>query len=143
MDERLLHSRSCSLPWPHPGDCKPPSETVHYERSKWMPVDIAGEVRCNNCKQLAATHKGEDCDPIYLLSNLSYPEYEQVNHPPHYNSHPSGIECIVVVQHMPFNIGNAIKYLWRAGLKENAPTEQDYDKAIWYINQEKKRLKNG
>lgn len=64
-----------------------------------------------------------------------------VNHPPHYTSHPSGIECITIVEHMPFNIGNAIKYLWRAGLKDNAPTVQDYEKAIWYVQREIGRIK--
>lgn len=65
-------------------------------------------------------------------------EKEQVNHPDHYNSHPSGIECIDVVEHMPFNIGNAIKYLWRADHKGSKM--QDLDKAIWYLNREKERL---
>lgn len=32
-----------------------------------------------------------------------------VNHPPHYTNHPSGVECITVVEHMGFNLGNAIK----------------------------------
>ena len=65
---------------------------------------------------------------------------DNVNHPTHYNSHPSGIECIQVTEHMGFNIGNAIKYLWRADLKGNAL--QDLDKAKWYINREiEKRLK--
>ena len=43
-----------------------------------------------------------------------------INHPPHYTSHPSGVECIDVVEHMGFNVGNAIKYLWRADLKGHA-----------------------
>lgn len=34
-----------------------------------------------------------------------------VNHPPHYNQNPSGIECIDVIEHLPFNVGSAIKYL--------------------------------
>ena len=42
---------------------------------------------------------------------------DTVNHPKHYTSHPSGIECIQVTQHYDFCIGNAIKYLWRAGKK--------------------------
>jgi hypothetical protein len=62
----------------------------------------------------------------------------QVDHPKHYNSHPSGIECIDVVEHMNFNIGNAIKYLWRSGLKDH--TIQDLQKAAWYINREIDRL---
>jgi len=66
---------------------------------------------------------------------------DTVNHPKHYNSHPSGIECITVVRHMNFNRGNAIKYLWRAGDKENEL--EDLKKAAWYIADEIKRLKNG
>lgn len=43
-----------------------------------------------------------------------------VNHPPHYTSDPSGVECIAITRHRNFNVGNAIKYLWRAGLKADA-----------------------
>ena len=42
---------------------------------------------------------------------------DKVNHPKHYTNHPSGIECIEITQHHDFCIGNAIKYLWRAGIK--------------------------
>lgn len=63
---------------------------------------------------------------------------EKVNHPPHYNKHPSGIECIDVVEHMNFNRGNAIKYIWRAGNKGSAI--EDLEKAKWYIEREIKRL---
>lgn len=65
---------------------------------------------------------------------------ETVNHPPHYNSHPSGIECITVVEHMTFNVGNAIKYLWRADHK--ADTVEDLRKAAWYIDREINRRLN-
>ncbi len=65
---------------------------------------------------------------------------DPVNHPDHYNSHPSGIECIEIVQHMNFCTGNAVKYLWRADWKENAL--QDLEKAKWYIDQEIKRRTN-
>jgi len=60
--------------------------------------------------------------------------------PQHYRSHPSGVECIQITRHMGFNLGNAVKYLWRAGLKENAPTIEDLRKAIWYINDEIQKL---
>ncbi|HEY3694090.1 DUF3310 domain-containing protein [Phenylobacterium sp.] len=59
---------------------------------------------------------------------------ERVNHPRHYNAHPSGVECITIVEHMSFNVGNAIKYLWRADEK-GAPIE-DLEKAAWYIARE-------
>jgi hypothetical protein len=63
---------------------------------------------------------------------------DPVDHPAHYTSHPSGIECITVVEHMPFNIGNAVKYLWRAGLK--GATIVDLEKAAWYVRREIQRL---
>lgn len=62
---------------------------------------------------------------------------DPVDHPSHYNTHPAGVECIDVVEHMTFNLGNAVKYLWRAGLKGN--TVEDLRKAIWYINREIER----
>lgn len=68
---------------------------------------------------------------------------EQVNHPEHYNLHPSGVECVDIVEHFNFNIGNSIKYLWRAGLKTE-DSIQDLKKASWYIEREIERLsKNG
>lgn len=65
--------------------------------------------------------------------------YEQVNHPSHYG-HPSGVECIEVVEHFNFNLGNAIKYIWRAGSKPGVDTTTDLRKAIWYIEREIKRI---
>lgn len=72
---------------------------------------------------------------------------ERVNHPKHYNSHPSGIECIEIARHYCFSIGNAFKYLWRAGLKKDNCVKdidkeiEDLEKAIWYINDRIKQLK--
>lgn len=60
-----------------------------------------------------------------------------VNHPPHYGSHPSGVECITVTEHFNFNMGNAIKYIWRADEKGNPL--QDLEKAKWYIEREIKK----
>ena len=57
-----------------------------------------------------------------------------VNHPPHYTEHPSGIECIQITEHMGFNLGNALKYIWRCDLKKD--TTEDLNKAIWYIKRE-------
>lgn len=59
-----------------------------------------------------------------------------VNHPPHYTQHPSGVECIDIVEHYPFNIGNTIKYIWRAGLKEGVDELEDLKKARFYLNRE-------
>ena len=64
--------------------------------------------------------------------------HDKVNHPSHYINHPSGVECITVTEHFNFCIGNAIKYLWRSGLKQNKI--EDLKKAIWYIEREINRL---
>ena len=65
---------------------------------------------------------------------------DPVNNPAHYTSDPSGIECIEITRHRNFNIGNAFKYLWRAGLKDGNTEIQDLQKAIFYINDEINRL---
>lgn len=66
---------------------------------------------------------------------------DPVNHPKHYTSHPSGIECIQVVEHMGFNLGSAIKYIWRVDEKDN--DIQDLEKAAWYVQREiERRTKN-
>jgi hypothetical protein len=63
---------------------------------------------------------------------------DPVNHPSHYTNHPSGVECIQVTEHKNFCVGNAIKYLWRAG--EKGDYVEDLQKAIWYINREIARV---
>ena len=68
-----------------------------------------------------------------------------VEHPMHYNAHPSGVECIDIVEHMTFCVGNAIKYCWRAGLKGSAgeiakKRIEDLRKAEFYIRREITRL---
>ena len=71
---------------------------------------------------------------------------EHVNHPKHYNSHPNGIECIAIIRHYTCDIANALKYLWRAGLKpemgmEDAEKEiEDLKKALWYIEDYRKYI---
>lgn len=75
-------------------------------------------------------------------------EHDSVNHPSHYTRHPSGVECIEITRHYCFSIGNAIKYLWRAGLKRDAALEdkqkeiEDLKKAVWYINDRIKQLED-
>lgn len=63
---------------------------------------------------------------------------DSVNSPSHYRSHPSGVECIQIAEHMNFNRGNALKYLWRAGEKQNEI--EDLKKARWYLDREIARL---
>jgi hypothetical protein len=56
---------------------------------------------------------------------------DPVNHPRHYNAHPSGRECIEFTQHMDFLLGNAFKYVWRHHHKNG---EEDLRKALWYLD---------
>lgn len=82
------------------------------------------------------------------MKPIDPPWDDPVNHPAHYTSDPSGVECIQITRHRNFNVGNAIKYLWRAGLKQSgikAPGDmekqlEDLEKAVWYIQDEIKRL---
>lgn len=59
---------------------------------------------------------------------------QMVDHPPHYTSHPSGVECITITRHMGSNLGNALKYIWRCDLKHDAI--EDLEKAIFYLRDE-------
>ena len=83
-----------------------------------------------------AAYRGKAADVFWLwvLEMI-----DTVNHPAHYNEHPSGVECITIVEGFNFNLGNAIKYIWRAGLKSDNAAE-DLQKALWYIRREIERL---
>lgn len=71
-----------------------------------------------------------------------------IDHPVHYNSHPSGVECIDIAEHHNFNVGNALKYIWRAGIKKEQGLSdlekelEDIDKAIWYLTRHRNNLDN-
>ena len=73
--------------------------------------------------------------PHPSAGNLPLP-HDPVNHPSHYTSHPSGVECITITRHMNFNLGNVVKYIWRDGLKDEVPDIQDLEKAKWYLENE-------
>lgn len=71
---------------------------------------------------------------VVTPDGVTYVEHDAVNHPKHYTQHPSGVECIQITEHMGFNLGNAVKYIWRADEK-GAPVE-DLEKARWYLDRE-------
>lgn len=54
-----------------------------------------------------------------------------VDHPKHYNTHPSGIECVEIIRSMLFNTGCVYKYLFRFNDKDGA---KDIQKAKWYMD---------
>lgn len=59
--------------------------------------------------------------------------------PRHYRVHPSGVECIDIIEWFTPNVSNAVKYLWRAGLK-SPDAITDLQKAAWYVQRETERL---
>lgn len=125
--------------WPYPRDIKPRDAALLASSSNppcWFchhPAHLMGECLDKQCpcgedvpqeslpNAPAASTTGNEVDP------------EGVNHPKHYNLHPSGVECWDIVRHHNFNIGSAIKYLWRQGLKDGEPSVKDLRKAVAYI----------
>ncbi len=65
---------------------------------------------------------------------------EQVQHPRHYNQNKSGIECIEIIEHLPCNLANAVKYIWRCGLKQSSDPLRDLRSAEWYVRRELGRI---
>lgn len=86
---------------------------------------------------------------VQIIGYISMKEkVDNINHPSHYCSHPSGVECITIARHYCYSIGAAIKYLWRAGLKKEQGMDdrqkeiEDLKKAVWYINDRIKELES-
>lgn len=90
---------------------------------------------CDQCEARRGT--GNYADQV--RDGYKPPIDDAINHPTHYTSHPSGVECITITEHMGFCVGNAVKYLWRADLKGDAI--EDLQKAAWYIQREIQRRK--
>lgn len=83
-------------------------------------------------------------EQMALINQPPKPFVDMVNHPPHYTSPAhckncgAPIECIQITRHLPFNLGNALKYIWRAGFggKKNVDPVEDLRKSVWYLNDE-------
>lgn len=67
---------------------------------------------------------------------------EQVDHPDHYGGAENPYEAIKVIEawSLGFSLGNAVKYISRAGKKDSAKIVEDLRKAAWYLNREIERL---
>lgn len=66
---------------------------------------------------------------------------EKVDHPSHYNAGRIEVIDFIEDQGLNFNLGNAVKYISRAGKKDPAKFREDLEKAIWYLKRELKRVK--
>jgi hypothetical protein len=69
-----------------------------------------------------------------LKTNLE--DSNAVNHPLHYGGEDNPYEAIKVIESwgLNFNLGNVIKYISRAGKKDDI--QQDLEKALWYLQRE-------
>lgn len=85
--------------------------------------------------------QGDPADPAPSPAGSAVDHPDMINHPEHYNDHPSGIECIEVAAYMDFCLGNAMKYIWRAGLKGDML--EDLKKAQWYLDYRIQMLESG
>lgn len=99
--------------------------------------------RYNNCHEVdgyesatAARAAWNDLNTAPIAQGEPGAAVDMVNHPPHYNGHPSGVECIEVTERLPFNLGNAFKYVFRHRAKNG---RQDLEKARWYLARELER----
>jgi hypothetical protein len=65
---------------------------------------------------------------------------DAVHHPRHYNSHPSGIECVEYAELLPGNLSHACVYVWRHA--DKGQPAQDLEKALWFIDREAARAES-
>lgn len=144
IDSANMQCNSCGVTASHP---------IMYMPDGWVIDRFTDPIRhyCSLCVPTAGTNLCTKCGNILFSTDCwCYPpnwevtaaratKHDSVNHPSHYTSHPSGIECIQITEHFSFCVGNAIKYLWRADLKNGI---EDLEKAKWYIEREIKRRKS-
>ena len=116
--------------------------SVDNNTAPFQPFDFAGEGKLvpkytpkYDTYTTDRTNLFPNPSPNPLLGVVAPPtEEDPVNHPSHYTSHPSGIECIEITWHMGFNLGNVFKYVWRCDLKRDAI--EDLEKAAFYLADE-------
>lgn len=101
-------------------------------------MSVAGTIGFTPTSPIAPADDEAELELVEGAATTDDDAPDLVDHPPHYTAHPSGVECIQIAEHFGFCIGNAIKYLWRAGLKGD--TVEDLRKARWYVDREIERL---
>lgn len=152
----------CILDKGHPGKCNASQSLTGVSWQRTCPSQFKVTPRgsyklCSLAEGHTDLHKSLDGTLWTAAQAMPDADVDNINHPKHYNSHPSGIECIVIAEHHNFNIGNVLKYLWRAGLKSvpvsahaaagTTPIDKvaevtDLKKARWYLDREIQRLEN-
>lgn len=127
------------------GECTHPNRKCERRKDGKCPDAQMAIQFCRNCSDEDLQKADEFAKALPHAFKQIAEEKERVNHPKHYQ-HPSGVECITIARHHDFNIGNALKYLFRAGLKQEqgiSPLDkqiEDLQKAAFYIQDEIKFL---
>jgi hypothetical protein len=97
------------------------------------PVPFAGWVQYSD-DTVMMKYNAEEVKEAVINIAEQLTKHDPVNHPKHYTSHPSGVECIQITRHMGYNLGNVFKYVWRADLK--GKDIEDLEKAVFYLKDE-------
>jgi hypothetical protein len=102
-------------------------------------VVVSFEVRhdadVRRCGIAETNWRNWEFEPVPSLPPTDGKTFDVVDHPKHYNVHPSGVECIEIMERLGSNLGSAFKYIWRADEKHDAPIT-DLKKALWYLRRE-------
>lgn len=69
--------------------------------------------------------------------------HDAINHPSHYTDGTIEVIDYIEDKELGYHLGNAIKYISRAGKKDPSKTVEDLKKAVWYINRKIKKLESG
>ena len=81
----------------------------------------------------------EDTEPIQADEQGRAQECDPVNHPSHYTDGKIEVIDYIEDKHLSYHLGNAVKYISRAGKKDPSKKVEDLKKAAWYINREIER----
>lgn len=114
------------------------------------PDNGVGKVKMETTKEdvLSMTHQVFPNPPVPDVGDsvnidpgsIIVKEVKNVEHPSHYNFGKIEVIDFIEDQKLGFHLGNAIKYICRAGKKDPKKTREDLDKAIWYINRYKRTI---
>jgi len=112
-------------------------QTVYLQKKKANDAPTTKVVKRGRPRQIPST-----LAPNAVASMALYAD-DVVNHPSHYKV--GGIETIdfIEAKSLNYNLGNVVKYITRAGVKDKAKHIEDLEKGAWYLAREISSLKKG
>lgn len=97
----------------------------------WNPSTVGSDQNCVSEDKKVPGYPELMYNDIDFLTIIN--KNKSVNHPTHYNSGKIEVIDFIEDQKLGFHLGNAVKYISRAGKKDPAKVKEDLEKAIWYI----------